>query len=87
MKKTKLHKYQCNKCNEFQTFSIIKFVNHIKKEHNGKLTKKDWLFALKWHIVTQTLKIVFAYPLAILILIGWGITYPFWALHEFFDSF
>ena len=87
MKKTKFHKYQCNKCNEFQTFSIIKFANHIKKEHNAKLTEKDWVFALRWHIVTQILVKIFAYPLAVLILIGWGITYPFWFLHEFFDSF
>lgn len=87
MNKLKLHKYTCLQCKQFKTFSIIKFAKHIKKEHNKKLTKKDLVFALKWHITTQILKLILAYPLAILIVIGWGITYPFWLLHNFLDSF
>ncbi len=83
----KFHKYECMKCKDFQTYSIIKFAKHIKTAHNSKLTKKDLLFAFRWHITTQIVKTILAYPLAILVLIGWGITYPFWCLHEFFDSF
>ena len=86
MNKLKLHKYTCTNCKQFKTFSIIKFAKHTKKEHNSKLTKKDLVFALKWHITTQILKMILALPLAILIVIGWGITYPFWLLHDFLDS-
>lgn len=87
MKSKLFHKYECLKCNNFKTYSIIKFAKHIKKEHNSKLTKNDWKFAIKWHWSVQCLRYVLAYPLAIIVLIMWGITYPFWCLHNFFDSF
>ena len=85
--KPKFHKYECMKCNTFKTYSIIKFANHIKKEHNATLTKKDWWFAIKWHFITQIFRYLLAYPLALLIILGAWLTYPFWWLHEFFESF
>jgi hypothetical protein len=81
------HRFECLRCKEFSTYSIIKFIKHIKKEHNSKLTFKDWRFAIRYYIVTQILFEIVKYPLAVLIILGSWITYPFWWLHEFFSSF
>ena len=83
----RFHKYECLHCKEFKTYSIIKFMHHAKKEHNKTLTKKDLWFAIKWHFITQCFRYLLAYPLALLIILGTWLTYPFWWLHEFFESF
>ena len=87
MKKQRFHKYECLHCKEFKTYSLIKFCRHIKKEHNKTLSKKDFWFGIKWHFITQCFRYLLAYPLALIVLLCWAITYPIWWLHEFFDSF
>jgi len=53
-------------------------IKHIKKEHNKKLTKKDWKFAIKYHIITQ----IFRFPTVLLAFLLFLLTYPFWWLNE-----
>ena len=62
------YKYECKNC-KFETYSFFKMARHIKKEHNKKLTKKDWKFALKWHIISQTIRTLFKIPLIVLLVL------------------
>lgn len=80
--KNPFDKYICKHCNSFETYSIIKMARHIKKEHNEKLTKKDWKFAIKYHIITQILKIIFRFPIVLLAFLLCLLTYSFWWLNE-----
>lgn len=83
------YKITCKACkeNKYSTYSIIKFMRHIKKEHNKTLTKRDIKFVLKHHIITQILVRIFIYPIALMIIILEWLLYPFHWLYEFFDSF
>lgn len=81
MKKIFFNKYECKKCG-FKTYSFFKIARHFKKEHNRKLTKNDWKFALKWHIISQIIRILFKIPLIILLLLLYILTYPFAWINE-----
>lgn len=80
MKKV-FYKYECKTC-KFETYSLFKMARHIKKEHNRKLTKNDWNFALKWHIISQTIRTLFKIPLIVLLVILYALTYPFAWINE-----
>lgn len=79
--KNPFYRYTCKNCS-LESYSIIKMARHIKKEHNKKLTKKDWKFAIKHHIITQILKVVFRFPIVLLAFLLCLLTYPFWWLNE-----
>ena len=83
--KNPFYKFCCNKCS-FGTYSVIKFIKHCKKVHNVFLTKRDWKFIFKYHIITQILMIIFRLPLILLALLVWLICYPFWAIKEFIEN-
>ena len=86
--KNPFYKFSCKVCkDEFQTYSIIKFARHLKKEHNRTLTKKDWRFAIKHHIITQVISKIFLYPIALVIILLQLVLYPFHWLYDFIDSF
>lgn len=80
--KNPFYKFTCEACKSFETYSIIKLRKHIKKEHNKKLTKKDWKFAIRYHIITQILKKIFGFPIVLLAFLLWLLTYPSWWLNE-----
>lgn len=79
-------KFKCKHCKNFETFSIIKFSKHLKKEHNKKLTKNDWKFILKWHIISQIISYLLAIPCIIIIIILYCLSYPFWYIKEFIEG-
>jgi hypothetical protein len=85
--KNPFYKFTCKVCNEYQTYSIIKFMRHLKKEHNKTLTKRDLRFAIRHHIITQILAKIFLYPIALIVILLQLALYPFHWLYEFFDSF
>ena len=88
--KNPFYKFACKACdkkNKYETYSIIKFMRHIKKEHGKSLTKNDIKFVLKHHIITQILAKIILYPMALMIIILELLLYPFHWLYEFFDSF
>lgn len=78
-------KFKCKHCMNFETFSIIKFARHIKKEHNKKLTKSDWKFIFKWHIISQFIQYLLVLPTIIILIILYFISYPFWWIKERID--
>lgn len=80
-------KFQCQKCKEFSSYSIIKFIRHLKREHNSTMTAKDWKFAFRYHIITQILIKIFSLPLLLIIIVLRFILMPFNWLYEFLDSF
>ena len=82
------YKFACKGCkeNKYETYSIIKFMRHVKKEHGKSLTKKDIKFVLKHHIITQILAKIFLYPIALMVVILELLLYPFHWLYEFFDN-
>ena len=86
--KNPFYKFSCKVCKDkYQTYSIIKFMRHLKKEHNKTLTKKDLRFAIRHHIITQVLGKIFLYPIALVVILLQLALYPFHWLYEFFDSF
>ena len=87
--KNPFYKISCKVCNEdkYQTYSIIRFMWHLKKEHNKTLTKKDLRFVLKHHIIVQILAKIFLFPIAVIVVLLQLALYPFHWLYEFFDSF
>jgi hypothetical protein len=84
MKKEFFYKYECKECN-FKTYSLFKIARHIKKVHNQKLTKRDWKFALKWHIISQAIRTLFKIPFIILLVLLFILTYPFAWINEQID--
>lgn len=80
-----LDKFFCNKCN-FKSYSIIKMAIHLKKAHNSKFTKKDWIFVLKHNVTIQVLKIIIKLPLVLILFVIWCICCPFLAIKEFIEN-
>ena len=86
--KNPFYKFSCKVCKgKYETYSIIKFMRHLKKEHNKTLTKRDWRFVVKHHIITQILGKIFLFPLAVIFILLMLVLYPFHWLYEFLDSF
>ena len=79
-------KFCCKHC-RIETYSVIKFIKHCKEVHNVGLTKRDWKFIIKYHIITQVLMVVLRFPLILLSLLVWCICYPFWILKELIEYF
>lgn len=86
--KNSFYKFTCKVCEDkYKTYSVIKLMRHLKKEHNRTLTKRDLRFAVKYHIVTQIITKIFLYPIALIVILLQLVLYPFHWLYEFFDSF
>ena len=84
--KNPFYKFSCKVCNKYETYSVIKFMRHLKKEHNKTLTKRDWRFVVKHHIITQVLGKTTLYPIALIVILLQWVLYPFHWLYEFIDS-
>ena len=83
--KNPFYKFTCKHCG-VETYSVIKFIKHCKEVHNVSLTKRDWKFIFKHHIITQVLMVGLRLPLILLALLVWLICYPFWAIKEFIEN-
>ena len=82
----RFEKFCCKHCN-VETYSVIKFIKHCRKEHNIQhLTARDWRVVIKYHIITQILMVGLRLPLILLSFLVWCICYPFWLIKEFIES-
>jgi hypothetical protein len=85
--KNPFYKFSCKVCKDkYQTYSIIKCMRHLKKEHNRTLTKRDIRFVIKHHIVTQILNKILLFPIAFIVVLLMLALCPFHWLYEFLDN-
>lgn len=79
----------CRLCNEeYGSVSMLKMIYHLKKVHKVKSFRnlKDIVFIIKWSIPGRVFRLIMTFLCMVFVISMWLITYPFYILHEFFDS-
>ena len=71
----------CQHCN-FKSIFAVRVWRHLHKEHNIRLTKKDWEFLIKHSLITRIIKAILAFPLFVVCFILKIALIPFYHLYE-----
>lgn len=79
--KETVYKLYCKQCNSVH-YTAIGIVRHLHREHNIKLTKRDFRFLLRYNLITRLFMCLVSSILFVLLFLIKIILIPFYYLYE-----